>query len=170
MQLILEGSSNRELVRTFGTMTLAKAMNAPQPAIGALARTHGRERVEKTLAVMLVETAAYFDAEMGKEQALDIAAEITTTYPFLKMEDAWVVLSELRSAELFGKLTSNKVLSALRKYTDKRLEAAGQQSLNEHLARQETRAEATGSARLAEIKHAWELKHFKEKHEKPESK
>lgn len=170
MQLILEGSSNRELVRTYGNMNMPVAMNAPQPAIGALVRAHGREKVEKTIAVMVIETAAYFDQEMGKEQAIDIAAEVTTRYPFLKMEDAWVVMSDVRSSETFGKLTSNKLLSAIRNYSEKRMQAAAQQSLNEHLARQEPRAESTGSAKLAEIKHQWELKNFIQKHEKLESK
>ncbi len=164
MQLILEGSSNRDLVRSHGSMTMVQAMNKHVPGIGKMVRSEGRERVEKVVAVMLQETSSYFDEQMGKEQALDIAAELTTKYAGIKLEDLWVCLNELKSSEIYGKLTSNKVLSAMRKYMDRRLELAAQQSLNEHLARQEPRQDAVGSDRLAEVKHEWELKNFIKKH------
>ena len=77
------------------------------------------------------------------------------------MEDVWVVLSDVRSSETFGKLTSNKLLNALRRYGEQRMLVAAQQSLNEHLARQESRATTTGEARFAEVKHQWELEKFK---------
>lgn len=161
MQLISEGNSNRELVRVYGNMSMVQAMNAPQQTIGALARSRGSAKVENTLAVLLIETAAYFDQDMGKEQAIDIAVEITTKFNWIKMEDVWVVLSDVRSSETFGKLTSNKLLSALRRYGEQRMLVAAQQSLNEHLARQESRAATTGEARFAEVKHQWELEKFK---------
>lgn len=163
MQLILEGNSNRDLVRSHGSMTMVQAMNKHVPGIGKMVRSEGRERVEKVVAVMLQETSSYFDEQMGKEQALDIAAELTTKYAGIKLEDLWVCLNDLKSSEIYGKLTSNKVLSAMKKYMDRRLELAAQQSLNEHLARQESRAATTGEARFAEVKHQWELEKFKKR-------
>jgi hypothetical protein len=167
MQLILEGNSNRQLVRTMGSLTMQQAMNTGVPGIATLVRRHGREKVEKVLAVMVSETAAYFDADMGQEQALDIAAEISIQYAAIKLEDVWVCLNELKSTEIYGKLTSNKVLSALKKYMHRRLEVAEQQSLNQHLAHQAPRrSEGDGKeGDFKAFKHQWELDKMKNKHE-----
>lgn len=168
MQMILEGSSNRDLVRQVGSMSMQQAMNATAPGIGRMVQIHGRDKVEKVIAVIVAETAAYFDGEMGSEQALDIAAEITNRYAGIKVEDIWVALNDLKSSEIYGKLTSNKILSMLKKYMHRRLEAAGQQSLNQHLAQQEPRrSDSDGSAgAFAAFKHNWELEKLKKEVEK----
>lgn len=163
MQMILEGSSNRDLVRQVGSMSMQQAMNVRVPGIGRMVQIHGRDKVEKVLAVMVAETAAYFDGEMGSEQALDIAAELTGRYSAVKIEDVWVCLNDLKSKEIYGKLTSNKVLSAMNKYMSRRLEAAEQQSLNHHLAQQEPRRESGEVAQFKAFKHKWELEQLKEK-------
>lgn len=164
MQLILEGNSNRDLVRHMGNLTMQQAMNGPYRSISALVRSEGRPKVEKVLAVMVAETAAYFDGEMGDDKALDIAAEITTKHAGIRLEDIWVSLNELKSRELFGKLTSNKVLSHIRKYVDRRLEAAAQQSLNDHLSRQEPRDDADKIVAFEKLKHKFELYNLAKKH------
>ncbi len=158
MQLILEGNSNRDLVRQLGSMTMQQAIDKRVPGIGQMMRREGRAKVEKVVAVMVQETSAYFDEQMGKEQAVDIAAELTGKYAGVKLEDVWVCLNELKSSEIYGKLTSNKVLSAMKKYMDRRLELAAQQSLNEHLARQEPRSEGRSKeGDFKAFKHQWEL-------------
>lgn len=164
MQLILEGNSNRDLVRHMGNLTMQQAMNGPYMSIGALVRSKGRQKVEKVVAVMVAETAAYFDEEMGSEKALDIATEITSRYAGIRIEDIWVCLNELKSSEIYGKLTSNKVLSALRKYVERRMDAAAQQSLNDHLARQEPRSDNGQVAAFAKFKHQFELDKMTKKH------
>jgi hypothetical protein len=161
MQLILEGNSNRDLVRSHGTMSMQQAMDGTYPAIGTLVRREGNAKVEKVLAVMVQEASAYFDEQMGKEKAMDIAAELTCRYAGLRLEDVWVCLNQLKGSEIYGKLTSNKVLAAMGKYTDRRLELAAQQSLSEHLARQEPRTESGTQARFKEVKHQWELEKLK---------
>lgn len=167
MQLILEGNSNRQLVRTMGSLTMQQAMNAGAPGIASLVLEHGRDKVEKVMAVMVAETASYFDGEMGNEQAMDISAEIIAKYAAIKLEDVWVCLNELKSSEIYGKLTSNKVLSSLKKYMHRRLEEAGQQSLNQHLAQQEPRrSEGDGKeGDFASFKHQWQLDKMKSKYE-----
>lgn len=167
MQAILEGSSNRDLVRTFGAVTMHDAMNSPHPGIGVAVQKYGRDKVERVLAVMVAETAAYFEGNMGSEQALDISAEIVTKYPYIKLEDIWVALNELKNKEIFGKLTSNKILSQIKRYLNKRLQAAEQQSYNEHLALQAPRRnDDDGSVgAFAAFKHQWELDKLKKENE-----
>jgi len=138
-----------------------QAMNGSFPAIGALVRKQGQSKVEKVLAVMLVETSAYFDEPLGKEKAYDIAAELTGKYAALRLEDVWVCLNDLKISEIYGKLTSNKILSAMKKYTDRRLDAAASQSLNEHLARIEPRTEGSAEGDFKAFKHQWELEKLK---------
>ena len=161
MQLILEGNSNRDLVRSHGNLTMYQAMNGNYRAIGALVGDLGGKKVEKVLAVILTETSAYFDSEMGRDQALDIAAEITGKYNYLRIEDVWVCLNGLKSAEIYGKLTSNKILNAMRSYAETRIEAAGQQSLNQHLARSEARTQSSTEGKFKDFKHQWELEKLK---------
>ena len=139
MQLILDSSSNRELVKRMGRLTMPDVIRGGFPTFFSLKNEFGEERVEKVLAIVVKETSAYFEKEFDTEKARDVAAEIITVYGNLTMEDMFVCFQQIKRQQQFGKLTANKILKQVNDYVDKRLEEGGRISLNEHLARREPR-------------------------------
>lgn len=162
---VLEKSSNRELVRSYGNLTMDKVLKGNYPSMAALKRHYGEDKIENMVAVLVQDASSYFDKTLSDEQAKDIGAEVLASYPSLRIEDLFVMLQELKQSELYGKLTPNKILAKTKKYFEKRTELAGTMSLNEHLATKDPRAntdpyQGNGFKAFA---HAYNLKKFEEK-------
>lgn len=140
--LILEdGSNNRQIVRRFGNTTMPQVVESSLPSIGALERQYSTEKTENVIGVILQEASTYFGDAMPQGQALEVAAEITTRYKWLKLEDVFVAFNEMKDQNIYGKLTPNKILSRIKKYSEDRLQYAAERSRNAHLARKENRDE-----------------------------
>ena len=135
MRHVLEGASKTDLVRAWGRLTIADVVGNGYPALSKLQRTYGRDKVETTLAVLLVEASGYFADRLPKEQAKEIAVEITTEYYWFTLEDVYVVLQRMKRKSLYGKLTPNKVLTELDAYREERLELAARRNEEEHMRR-----------------------------------
>lgn len=162
---VLEKSSNRELVRSYGNLSMEKVLEGDYPSMSALRRHYGRETIENTVAVLVQDASSYFDKTLSDEQSKDIGAEVLASYPSLMLEDLFVMLQDLKQTELYGKLTPNKILSRCKKYFEKRTELAGQKSLSDHLAKKEARVNTDpymGNGFKA-FAHEYNLKKFEER-------
>ena len=163
MQLILDSSSNRELVKRMGRLTMPDVIRGGFPTLFALKRHYDEEKVEKVLAVVVQETSAYFEKALDDERARDVAAEIMTAYGNMTMEDMFVCFQQMKRQAQFGKLTPNKILKQVNDYVDKRLEEGGRMSLNEHLQRKESRVNYDGEGDMRKFAREWARKHQVEK-------
>lgn len=139
VQTILEGGSNRQIVRKFGNATMHQVMESKYPAIGTMMKSFGDEKIENVIAVIIKEASAYFGDAMADNQALEVATDITVRYKWLKMEDIFVAINQLKEQNVYGKLTPNKILNQVKKYSENRMNAAAEKSLNTHLAGKEPR-------------------------------
>lgn len=139
MQIILEGNSNRQLVRKYGNMSLDKVLEAKPPGLARLSKLHGDDKVEKVTGILIQEASAYFDSPFNEEISLDLSVEVKTAYPFLSMEDLFVCLQELKRKSIYGKLTPHKLLEQIDKYAEKRINRAAEINYNKHLALKETK-------------------------------
>ncbi|HSW64960.1 MAG TPA: hypothetical protein VLH56_16860 [Dissulfurispiraceae bacterium] len=139
MQMISGGASKSDLVRAFGHLTLELALEEGYPSLARLAATHGADKTEKALAVVLLEASAAFESSIEKEAALELAIEIKARYFYMSLEECYVCMQELKSQKIFGRLTPNKALAAMSDYAERRIQLAAQQSLNRHLALKEPR-------------------------------
>jgi uncharacterized protein YnzC (UPF0291/DUF896 family) len=139
MQMVLDKGSNRQIVRTFGKASMTDVIRSKLPTLGRLIENYGAEKTENVIAVLLKEASGYFGDAMPDGQALEVATEITVRYKWLKMEDVFVAMNELKEQNIYGKLTPNKILNAINKYSENRLNYAAELSLNAHLSQKESR-------------------------------
>ena len=137
MDLLLNKASNRDIIRAMANVTIGDVAGR-YPAISALKKLHG-DRVETVLAALVVDASGYFEHAITESQALDVAAEICAQYYYLSLEDVYLALSRLKTEQIYGRLTLNKVLNVTSRYAEERANLAAQRNLNEHLARKESR-------------------------------
>lgn len=138
-QKVLEKTSKMELIRTFASLTPAKILNGNFPSIAKLARQYGKEQVEKVNAVLFADLSSSMDGDLDQEQISEICVELNSEFMLynLTIEDIYYVCRQIKTSELYGKLTVNKVLKALRKHAEERTTLAITLNENEHLATKE---------------------------------
>jgi len=137
--MILEGNSKANLIRAFGNITVGDIVGKGYPALSGLRKLHGTQKVEQAVAVLIVDASSHFERSINKEDALDLAAEITTCYYYLTLEDVMCALQKLKRSKVFGRLTTHRVLQGLEEHNQERTDIAIQKSQNEHLANKESR-------------------------------
>lgn len=165
--MISEGDSKRlDIVRTFGSYSLQRIINDRPPTIGELQKIHGSEKVETALAIVVHDLGLTFDGEISKDQALEIATEISSTIlRNVTLEGVFVTCQEIKRSDVFGKLNINKILKAMHKHLEEQCEAISTKNYNEHLARKfNTDAERSSTKREERVRaqeHDYELQKLK---------
>lgn len=132
--MICEGASRVDLIRQYGTLTPDRIIQEDYTSMARLRRVHGNERVENALAIMVIEASTAFESPIDKALALELAAEVHTTYYWLSLEDCFVILQQMRRKKLFGKLDLNKILVEFDEYCRERISLADNLRYNQHLA------------------------------------
>ena len=145
MQMTLEKASRTDLMRAFNQLSTQKIIEVGYPGISILRRGYGTEKVEKVLEVLIVDLSLAFDAELG-DQAEELAVEISTRWGSLTLEDVYVCFGDVKKGKHFGKLTQNKVLNALEKQHNNRINASDDYNYNRHLAQKERPGERNNTA------------------------
>jgi len=154
MPMIIDRVSKREIVRHFGSYTPAKVVGGNFPSMAKLRKSYGVERIEKTLAWLIMETAKTFNELIPPTIAEDTAADILAAYYYLTLEDCFVCFNQLKSTKLYGKFTPNTILQHFAQYDTKRQTLVDELSYNEHLAAKESRAPAGSVADVVKEKAA----------------
>ena len=111
------------------------------PSISKLCRFYSDEKIETIVAMMLQDTSAFVGEAMNKNQAIDTAVEILNTYPYrsLKLEEIYIICSEIKQSENYGKLTPNKMMVAIKKFWEDREQRAIKNSMDtSQINKQET--------------------------------
>lgn len=133
--MTLGGHSKIEMIRTFGKLSLMKIIELDYPSVGDLKRSHGVETTEKVIAILMFDLSAAFDGVLDKDEVAEICAEVTSSIlGNLTLEDIFLVCRKIKTSKQFGKLSINKVLSALNDHFEKRLDTAERYSQNQALA------------------------------------
>lgn len=138
MEMLIKKAPNRDIIKAMANITIADIAGR-FPAISALKKQYPAERVETALATLIVDASGYFEHAITETQALDVAAEISAQYYYLSLEDVYLALSRLKSEQIYGRLTPNKILNVTCRYADERAQLAAQRNLNEHLSKKESR-------------------------------
>lgn len=133
MQMFLEKASKTDLMRTFNTLTIDRVINDNYPTLGMLNRSCGADKVEKVLTVLVLDLTTAFEGELNK-QAQELAVEIATVHRNLCLEDVYLVFRQLKSTPIYGKLTQNKVLAALNKHFEEKINEVDKISYEKHLS------------------------------------
>ncbi len=154
MPMIIDKASKREIVRHFGSYTPAKVVGGNFPSMAKLRKVYGVERIEKTLAWLIMETAKSFNEIIPPAVAEDTAAEVLAAYYYLTLEDCFVCFNEVKRTKLFGKFTPNTILQAFAAYDSKRQGLVDELSFNAHLAHKENRTAANSVADVVKEKAA----------------
>lgn len=123
-----------ELVRRYGDLTIGDVAGQGYPALSALAKHHGPEKVERCLSILLIEASSYFSDTLDKDTALEVAVDVRQAHYFLSLEDCYIVIQRLKQSTLYGKLTPNRILAEFKKYQEERLQHSITKRENEHLA------------------------------------
>jgi len=162
--MISEGDSKRlDLVRTFGSYSLQRIIEDRPPCVGELARIHGQDKVDLAVAVVVHDLGLFFDGEISKDQALEIAAEVSSgLLRNLTLEGIFTTCQEIKRSDVFGKLTSNKIMKALNKHLEDYSESVSQANYNAHLSRKfiGERSATKEAERISKMKHDIELENL----------
>ena len=122
-----------QVVKYYGEMTMAMAMNAPTPSLGRMAVLHGEDTIVTGVARMFLATSLYFGEKFSQDMAEVVVRKILAEYELrscIKLEDVVVICKELVATEQFGKFTANKLLTFIKIYKKRRMEAAVAESLD----------------------------------------
>lgn len=167
LQVISEKTS-REITKQFGSLTTEKILEGNYPSLAKIKKEKGEEYSEKITAVLVLDTAKFFDSNMDIETAKDVAVEIGTMHYYLTLEDLFIVLQEMKQSEQFGKLTPHKILVACKKYSENRMETAAKINYNKHLQLKEGRGTSTNEPDEAFQKfyHEYEVKRMAKEEKK----
>lgn len=136
MQMLLEKASKTDLVRQFNSITLPAILEGSYPVIGGLKREHGLEKVEKVVKIMVLDLSTAFGDELNAV-ADELAIEIASLHYNLTLEDLYLVFKQLKATPIYGKMTQNKVLVAIDKHWNERMEAAENINYIKHLEKKQ---------------------------------
>ena len=115
------------VVKHYGDMTMAKAMDSPGMSIGRLEKTHGDEKIVPAIAKLFLGASIYFGDPFSQDMAEVVVRKLLIEYELrstLKLADLVVICKEVVANEQFGKFTANKLLSHIKKYQKRRMQAA----------------------------------------------
>ena len=116
----------------YGKMDMVTAMNTKGATIHKYGREMGKDLIIEGLGRVFVGTSLYFDKPMSLEEGEIVAVEMMADYEMsnLKLEDIVVIIKEIKSSEIYGRLTANKVIKHVHNYIERRTKAAISQSIN----------------------------------------
>ncbi|MEM8506212.1 MAG: hypothetical protein AAF717_00220 [Bacteroidota bacterium] len=115
------------VVKHYGNLTMATAMNSTGMSLGRLAKTEGEEKVVKGVAKMFLACSLYFGENFSQDMAEVVVQKILGEYQLrsmLKLEDLVVICKEIVSTEQFGRFSAHKLLTHIKKYQKRRMSAA----------------------------------------------
>lgn len=138
MEMLINKANNSDIIKAMAGITIADTAGK-FPSISQLNLLYTPQRVETAITALIVDAGGYFENTLTPTQARDVAVEISTQYYYLSLEDVYLALQRLKSGQIYGKLTPNKLLNAATTYANERLELAAQRSLNAHLAQKDSR-------------------------------
>lgn len=86
-----------------------------------------------TIGILIDELNAFFGEPMKEPVIEDLCVELTTgKYRSFTLDDIYLITREIKEADIYGKLTANKVLSFAKAYYQRRLDKAEKVSEDEH--------------------------------------
>lgn len=135
MEMISEKASKVDLIRSFNNLTLAKTVSGHYPTISQINKEHGVEKTETLLQIIVSDLSASFNGDLSIEDSKEISATINTgILKNMTLEDVYLVCQQIKRTPSYGKLTLNKVMVALDKHIDERLNLIAEKNRNNHLA------------------------------------
>jgi hypothetical protein len=138
--MILEKSSKIDLIRSFGKLTLSRIVEEKYPSISSLEKVYEPDKIEKICMILVSDLSGSFDDELSDNEVQEIAVEINSTMlRNLSLEDLYLAFKELKSSEIYGRLTVNKTLKHLKKYMERKLDAVYEKNYNRYLELKEGR-------------------------------
>lgn len=134
MQMTLEKKSKVDLIRKFGSLSMQVIVTEQYPSVAALSRQYGLEKTEEVNAIILTDLSSSFDGELESVAIEEICAEISSDSELfsLSLEDVYFVCKQIKMSNTFGKLSTNKILTALKKHFADRCDAAAANSMDKH--------------------------------------
>lgn len=127
-------SSKIELIRTYSSLSLKKVVDYKFPSIGTLCRTSGSDMVRTATGVILADLSSSFRGELSTDEIEELIEEVHGgLLRNITLEGLWLCCRQLKGSEVRGKLSVNKVLTALNKHLDDVTDLHEIKSKNDHL-------------------------------------
>lgn len=134
-QMIIAKTSKLELIRRFNGLTLSKIAKERYTSIGILAKQYGNDKIEQCLCVLISDLNTSFEGDLSKENIEEIAVEISTGITRNhSLESIYWTLNKIKSSDIYGKLTVNKVLKQITQSFDEISNAVAESNYNKHLS------------------------------------
>ena len=134
-QLLTKQATKAELISRFGSLTVQQIAHEQFPSIGQLKREHGEQKTVEAIATVLTDLNKSFGNDLDQEQMLDIIANVVNGINRnITLEGFYLTCQEMKCNSTYGKLTSNKVLTAIKKHLNEQMNAYQLKNYNAHLA------------------------------------
>lgn len=138
-QLLTNQATKAELISRFGSLTVQQIAHEEFPSIGQLQREHGEQKTLEAIATILTDLNKSFGNDLDQEQMLDIIANVVNGINRnITLEGFYLTCQEIKCNSTYGKLTSNKVLTAIKKHLNEQMNAYQLKHYNQHLATKES--------------------------------
>jgi hypothetical protein len=109
-------------------------VNSNYPTVGGLERMHGKYALKNSIAVILADLSSSFGGDLKKDEIMEIVAEVRSGLNRnITLEGLYVVCSEIKSSSIYGKLTVNKVLTAVKSHIKEQSNAHENNNYQQHL-------------------------------------
>lgn len=141
MEMVAAKASRLDIVKHFSKMTMFDIIrNKEKKGFRQLTKKHGEEKVINAIALLLRDTSNNYDKVWSKDKCQECAIDLYySEYYYLSLEDLFVLLKEVKENESFFTLPNFK--KHLAKYAERKLKAAENAALNQHMTTQFTDAE-----------------------------
>lgn len=133
--MTLEKASKTDIIRTFGKLSMKQILTSDYPTVGQLKRYYPVEKVEQVISIIFLDLSASFEGALNQDECAEISIEVSSSIlSNLSIEDLYYTCRKIKTSKVFGKLSVNKVLSAINEHFENRCTKAGEMSYNESLA------------------------------------
>lgn len=133
-QMISEKVSKLELIKAFGTNTMASIVAQNPPSLGILKRQNGEEKVSNAVAVIVADLSQAFNGDLTKDDIIEVVTEIMSGLTInLSLEDVYLICRNIKISHDY-KLKQSVVLKRANDYLNERSNYVANINYNKHLS------------------------------------
>lgn len=132
---IINGATKTDILQQCGHLRLPVLAKEPKPTLGALCRELGAQASRDCVAVLLADLSKSFHGELDKDDIMDIVEELHHgLFINMSLELIYLTCRKIKISNNYGKLTPNKVLSAMNDHLQELSNVISNENYNKHLS------------------------------------
>lgn len=133
-EMLVNKASKVDIIKAFAGISMKQVIVEKPITVGEIIRHYGEENATKAVVVLFADLSTSFGSDLKKDHLLELSAEVQSSlYKNLSLEDLYIICNRVKTSDIYGKLTVNKVLKEVKNYFDEKLNEVDNYNYNKHL-------------------------------------